>query len=272
MKTKTIKKQLAEVITDWTGSITDTRTRTLAQKHSIITGGSIASMLLGEEVNDYDIYFDNAEAVESIANYYLKQARELSKASNDEMCLNVIEGDDNEPKRFKIFIRSSGVLRVENEKKFGVIYLSSNAITLNNDVQLVIRFYGTPEEIHKNYDFVHATNYYYKTRLVLNRDALECLLTKELRYFGSKYPLASIIRTRKFIQRGWSINAGQYLKMALQLNQLDLSDICVLEEQLTGVDVAYFSTLLETLKRELANGNKAISEYGYLASIIDKIF
>ena len=48
------------------------------------------------------------------------------------------------------------------------------------------------------------------------------LLARQLVYQGSKYPICSMIRTRKFLQRGWHINAGQYLKMAFQVSELDL--------------------------------------------------
>jgi hypothetical protein len=57
---------------------------------------------------------------------------------------------------------------------------------------------------------------------VLRAEALESILTKELRYVGSRYPLCSVIRTRKFLARGWTINAGQYVKMCFQISQLDL--------------------------------------------------
>jgi hypothetical protein len=157
---------------------------------------------------------------------------------------------------------------------FRPVFLSSNAITLSGKVQLVTRFFGEPEEIHKNYDFVHATNYFDKgtNELVLRPAALEALLAKELRYVGSKYPLCSVIRTRKFIQRGWSINAGQYLKMIMQLNELDLSNIKVLEEQLTGVDSAYFIHLIDALKAKQEKDPTYVIEQNYVVSIIDKIF
>lgn len=148
-------------------------------------------------------------------------------------------------------------------------FLSSNAITLTDKIQLIIRFYGEPSEIHKNYDFVHCTNYWTRDEgLVLKPDALASLMTKELRYVGSKYPLCSIIRTRKFINRGFKINAGQYLKMCMQLNKLDLFDINVLEDQLCGVDVAYFSQLISEMKKK---DNQRVDET-YLYELVDKIF
>lgn len=89
--------------------------------------------------------------------------------------------------------------------------MSTNAITLSHRLQIVNRFYGKPDEIHDNYDFVHCTNYWtsWDSELVLRPAALEALLTRELRYVGSKYPVCSLIRVRKFTARGWSINAGQ---------------------------------------------------------------
>ena len=154
------------------------------------------------------------------------------------------------------------------------VFLSTNAITLSGKVQLVVRFYGEPEEIHKNYDFVHCTNYYDlgKEKLELFPAALECLLNKELRYVGSKYPLCSIIRTRKFIKRGFHINAGQYLKMCFQVSQLDLTDIDTLEDQLVGVDSAYFMILIDALRKKAESDPHYSVEESYVASIIDKIF
>jgi hypothetical protein len=46
---------------------------------------------------------------------------------------------------------------------------------------------------------------------------------------------------KKFIQRGWT-KRGRNPKMLFQVSELDLKNIEVLEEQLIGVDVAYFST------------------------------
>jgi hypothetical protein len=154
------------------------------------------------------------------------------------------------------------------------VFLSTNAITLSDKVQLVTRFYGDAETIHKNYDFVHCTNYFDfgKNELVLKQEALECLMNKELKYQGSKYPLCSVIRTRKFIQRGFHCNAGQYLKMCFQLSQLDLTNVDILEDQLCGVDSCYFVHLIEALRSKQANDPNYKVEESYVASIIDRIF
>jgi len=301
MKRKTINTVLAKVHKDWVDSIASPKVSDLARKNTIITGGCIASMLLREKVNDYDIYFTNKETVEAVANYYVDLFNSIRKSKGIKTPIKVVVEED----RVTIKIKSAGVagqndpnydyfemspngdqqgeeylnqlqrmteqLKTDNDDKpkYQPVFMSTNAITLSHKVQLVLRFYGEPDAIHENYDYVHCTNYWTPTtKTVLRPDALEALLAKELRYVGSKYPLCSIFRVRKFIRRGWSINAGQMLKMAMQLNDLDLTNIEVLEDQLTGVDVAYFIDVIQRLRAK----DPAKVDSAYLVEIIDKMF
>jgi hypothetical protein len=305
MKAKTIKKVLEKVHSDFINSITDKAVKELVKKNSIITGGSIVSMLLGEKVNDYDYYFTNKETVVAVTKYYVNQFNEL----NPDVNVKPFVVEDGE--RVRIRIQSAGIVSessndsnyryfegvpdptlAENyvedvmdvlqntiandpsKPKYRPIFLSDNAITLSENVQLVIRFYGEPEVIHQTYDFVHAMNYWYSGtgHLELPRNSLESILTRELIYNGSKYPLASIIRARKFVQRKWSINAGQYLKMVLQLNDLDLYNPEVLKEQLTGMDVAYFHEVLDKLQKQMDEDKNFKPTSTYLIEVIDRIF
>lgn len=160
------------------------------------------------------------------------------------------------------------------KEKYRPVFMTSNAITLSNKIQLVVRFYGNADEIHKNYDFVHCTNYWESGtgNLTLRPEALESILAKELRYVGSLYPVCSFIRTRKFLKQGWHINAGQMLKICLQLSELDLCDVEVLEDQLTGVDTAYFLQVIDYLKERQSKEPDFHIQVPYLISIIDKIF
>jgi hypothetical protein len=134
----------------------------------------------------------------------------------------------------------------------------------------VIRFYGDPATIHENYDFVHCTNYWTSEtrRIITNTQALECILGRELKYVGSKYPVASLFRTRKFIKRGWHITAGQMFKIANQVSKLDLNNFTILQDQLTGVDMAYFEELINKLKSK----NSDTVDSSYLIQLIDEIF
>jgi hypothetical protein len=158
----------------------------------------------------------------------------------------------------------------ETKPKYRPVFVSTNAITLSNKIQLVLRFYGEANSIHENYDFIHCTNYWTSkdNNLVLQKSALESLLSKELFYVGSKYPVCSVIRLRKFIKRGWTINAGQILKILMQVSALNLTSIPVLQDQLTGVDCAYFLQVIKKLKEKDARK----VNYAYLIEIIDRMF
>jgi hypothetical protein len=310
MKKKTINAIICKKFDDWVAHIEDDSVKKLIVQHSIITGGCIASMLLKEKINDFDVYFTNKETVKAVAEYYVKEFNEKN-AQSGYVLDGAVENDNNinqsggvalnmTSDRIKIIFESNGVVKEEGaitdedelegwldskpevseetKPKYRPIYLSCNAITLSNGIQIVIRFYGEPDIIHDNYDFVHCTNYWASKErsVILKQSALESLLAKELVYIGSKYPLASVIRTRKFINRGFTINAGQYLKMAFQISKLDLTDISILEDQLVGVDVAYFSTLIDALQKHSEKQKEENKEfkldYSYLASIVDKIF
>ena len=158
-----------------------------------------------------------------------------------------------------------------DEPKYYPLFISPNAISLSDDIQIVTRFTGDAEAIHKTFDFIHATNYFtFKDGLVTNLRAMESIITKTLYYQGSFYPLTSIIRVKKFIGRQWKISAGEMLKIMFQLSQLNLNDPDVLEDQLIGVDVAYFGILINVLRGYYEKGESITSER--LSTIIDRIF
>lgn len=300
MRAKTIKAILAKKHKELVDSIDDEKVKKMVDQNSIITGGSITSMLIGEEVHDYDYYFTDFETAIAVTKYYVKKFKETHPNQDIE-----VKEDDG---RIRVWIQSQGVVgeqtdtseykyfegdpdstdaenfvddavkslteNDEDNPKYRPVFLTSNAITLSNKIQLIIRFYGSPEEIHKNYDFVHCTNYWTSgdKELVLHQKALEAILARELIYNGSKYPIASIIRTRKFIKRGWVINAGQYLKMCMQISELNLKDPNVLEDQLVGVDFAYFEAIIGYLKDRKDKDKTFEITAAYICEVVDLIF
>lgn len=315
LKSKTIKSILRNKVNAWLDTIKDDDLRDACRKEAIVTGGCIASMLLGEQVNDFDIYFRTKTTVKRLAEYYVEKFNDAKKHQGGVGVDTYVEelkdlsGND----RVRIVVESAGVASDEQEPDYnyfefapdhdageyvgeafdplsdikddadaakGIMsedvddyspaFLSSNAISLRGKVQLILRFYGDPDEIHQSYDFAHCMNYWEsgQSKLTLRPDALEALLSRTLVYHGSKYPLCSVIRSRKFVERGWRINAGQYLKMAMQISELDLTSHLVLEEQLTGVDVAYFAEVIEKIKEK----NPERVDATYLVEIIDRMF
>lgn len=165
-------------------------------------------------------------------------------------------------------------IEAQEKQKYFPVFLSSNAITLSNGIQIVVRFYGEPKDIHDTYDFEHTKAYYDNGSKELNipKTVYEMVVNKTLRYTGSRYPVCSIFRVRKFIERGWTINAGQLLKIAMQISDLNLQDIDELESQILGVDSLYFMQLIEQFRRQKEKNPNFELTSNYVMSIVDKIF
>lgn len=296
MQVKTIRKIIETKMLDWLSTITDEELRKKLKSKILVSGGSITSLFFNEKVNDFDVYIMDRNVLVELINYYtkpygkeivilkgwektslLERAREQNE--NDNMFSVAIENLKDE--QVKLFLGGGAGRKVNEGKeehdgahttekpKYFPKFFSPNAISLSNDVQIVVRFWDVAEEIHKTFDFIHATNYFtFDDGLVNNKEALESILTKQLKYQGSLYPLTTIIRIKKFVKRGWNISAGEMLKVMFQISELDLKDPNVLEEQLVGVDVAYFAKLIEIL-RGIDNPDMTSS---YLNTLIDKVF
>ena len=62
------------------------------------------------------------------------------------------------------------------------------------------------------------------------------------------------------------------MKMCMQLNELDLKDVRVLEEQLTGVDTTYFQMMVEALQKHMEDTGDTKVDTGYAMNLINKLF
>lgn len=80
-----IKKEIKDKLKSWFETIEDEQLRKRVEKQTIVTGGCIASMLLGEKINDFDIYFRDKETTKLVAEYYVSKFNEMHP-------VNVAEG------------------------------------------------------------------------------------------------------------------------------------------------------------------------------------
>lgn len=114
---------------------------------------------------------------------------------------------------------------------------------LNLNVQFIVTFTGTPEEMIENFDFIHCkVAYDYVTNNVVygnpkkSMSVIKAIYNKKLAINpGCKYPIRAIERMAKFCNRGYELENRfvlQFLPLIFSLNVLDQK---VLEEQLTGL-------------------------------------
>ncbi len=297
MLEKTMKQVITKKINEWLETIDNKEVKNAISKDLIITGGCFTSMILNEKINDFDCYFRTKESTLKVANYYANLWND-----NKDSHIDVIEDDEC---RIKMYLKGGGIAGdpkevrsdeelgtntyktiteldeneaekiIEKEKKEHFpVFISSNAITLSNEIQIIVRFYGNPNDIHETFDFIHTKAFYdiKDNKIIIPAEVYETTINKTLKYTGSKYPVCSIFRLRKFINRGWKINAGQMLKICIQISKLDLMDINVLEDQLIGVDSLYFINLVNQFREQKEKNSNFELTSNYIISIIDKIF
>ena len=97
-----------------------------------ISGGCIASLLQGDEPKDWDFYFKDETTMNTVKNICEK---------NPLFVMDISE-------KYREVIGRNGKL------------ITENAVTLTNNVQFILKHYGTPQEVRNTFDFVHCMPYY----------------------------------------------------------------------------------------------------------------
>lgn len=259
MNNDNIKRSLRLKVLSWADLLSSELREIILQK-AFVSGGAIASILLQEKINDYDIYFKDIESAEKLLQYYCLVCDNTASVTKRKFKNTLGE----EEERLFTVIQSAGITSGK-----GVKAITSNAVTLDNKIQLITRFSGTPEQVHKYFDFVHCMcSYDLQTGvLILPPEAVLSMLQKRLVYRGSLYPIATLFRLRKYLKRGWTISAGQLVKIAYQLKNIDWDDKEQLYDQLIGVDQYYMRNFMELL-----NKVEGPVDTNYLIGLLDTCF
>ena len=152
-----------------------------------VTGGCIASLILGDEPNDIDIYFSDKEFGDYMKKLYTEDPEYMSKV------LDIAE-------------KYNGMSSAQDPNAVvpSEPCVTANAITLKNKIQLITRKYGTPEEIRKEFDFVHCMPYYDSRdkKLYISPEQYDCNVNKKL--VRNNNNLFQPHREDKFLKRGWT--------------------------------------------------------------------
>lgn len=151
-----------------------------------VAGGCIRSFLTGENFSDVDLFFKNEEEFSKALNYFT--------GKNHKLILDNI-----------------------NCKK---IYLIDETFT----VDLVKRFYSSPEDCIKEFDFTVCCCAIDKERFYEHERFEKDLNDRKLVINTLPYPLSTLRRLQKYIKKGFSICNGGLLDIAKAISELDLSN------------------------------------------------
>lgn len=182
----------------------------LEESNAVIAGGAITSVFSRNRISDYDIFFRSSEDRKKITNKLISRDYEV-----------VFETP------VALTFRIHGLL-----------------------FQVIFKVTGEPEQIINGFDFtVCAGAYDFKSdKFILHDDFLRDLAQRKLYYIGSAYPIASMVRVRKFLNKGFDIPGTEIIKLSLDIHNLKIETMQDLKDQLYGIDAVILSEFLEKIE------------------------
>jgi hypothetical protein len=198
---------LAQILHGWIDSVTEPELACRLRDEAYIAGGAIASLLLDEQVQDYDVYVREEATAQAVKAYYEEFFRRYPAPPFDPRHPFTAAADLSEPCR--------------------PLAMTANAVYLSYRIQLMTVFYGEPAWMVSNYDFHHCSGYYTarEGRLVVLEEARQAIAARSLHYRpGRTFPMLSVLRLPKFIARGYTIDLAQLFQLVAEVAAGGLGD------------------------------------------------
>lgn len=147
---------------------------------------------------------------------------------------------------------------------YKVVHTSDNAITLTRrghkgnlfEIQFITRFTGSPQDILDTFDYTIVQGVFdFKTnQFVLSDRFLVDIAKRQLVYTNtSEYPICALYRTKKYIERGYTISGANLVAISLSIHALKLETYADLKNQLMGIDTSMLKELETRMDASDAN-------------------
>lgn len=145
-----------------------------------VSGGCIASILRGEQPNDYDIYFRTKETMDHVVALITGSPDLMQHVKDIEEKYRDVMGKDGK-------------------------CITENAITMKNGLQFITKHYGDDSSIRDTFDFVHCMPVYSFSdrRLRISEEQYDCCVKKILKI--NCLDNVTHKRTEKFKNLGYTI-------------------------------------------------------------------
>jgi hypothetical protein len=165
-------------------------------KKTFIGGGAIYSLYNKEEPKDYDFFCE----------------------------------DEIMAKRLRAVFENNSSLKYKDGIKIGkykgkTLIVTDNAISIGN-FQIITRWIGCPKTVIEQFDFKHNMFYLHKKNEIETLTKWEYLEDNKLRYNEKRARdiCGTIIRVKKFVERGHSITNREMAKMLLKLHEVGFNE------------------------------------------------
>lgn len=190
----------------------------LKSKRAFIAGGALTSALTNKKINDFDIYFRTEEECQEVIDFFTSSDNYKCVATTD----NAVTFEFSIFTE-KIIIQLIRAKHLINECIYDTI--SSFDFTINMAAYDLLS-----DNIIAHVDFYKDNM---KRKLVFNENTL--------------YPIISMHRAIKYMERGYKLSGYEQVKIALAINNLNMKNYKDLKIQLQGIDTSMFRKLTDKL-------------------------
>jgi hypothetical protein len=201
-----------------------------------IAGGAVRSVFANESIKDVDIFFYTINDYKKFIKHIKINDRKLD---SPDFCSLLADS-------FKI-----------------------NGI----DYQLIKKIYGSESNVIKQFDFSVCTCAYdpRKSEFYLHDKFFENLSTRTLVFdINAKYPISSLYRVKKYLQKGYQLPAVELIKIALSINNLNMSSYKDLRDQLEGIDTLFLKSVTDAFLDKEDDGYDFANAIEFIEKVLNE--
>lgn len=184
-----------------------------------IAGGAITSLFTNKSINDIDVYFPSRHSL------LIALANIFGYAEKNTIREEDFYGISQFSLIFSQYTEKSVMLPQANNKE--------------NPIQFVyFKYFSSPQEIFDTFDFTCCMGAYdiKKNEMVLHPDFLVHNAQKYLQYNpNTNFPINSLLRVRKYEERGYSISKSQMLRIIVSCMNKEIKTWEDFENQIGGM-------------------------------------
>jgi hypothetical protein len=191
----------------------------------ILAGGAITSVFSGSKIRDYDLYFTDFATKGAVEEWFGNNMKESFRTERAISYLWFNPAKKSE--------------RHHGDPEF----LRFQLITIPGTE-------GGTSKIFDLFDFTICMGAYRfeDDTFIFHESFMKHIAQRKLCFNNkTKYPINSMIRMKKYVNRGYVMGNIEILKMALTVNSLGITNYKDLKEQLEGIDTMFLKELTDQL-------------------------
>lgn len=194
-------------------------TKIVLKYYGFLAGGAILSTLIGRPINDFDFFFHSLDDYNNVYD----EVKKLHKVRLIIETDNAATFKADEQTKFQLIKLEETLKPTIEEMLTGFDFtVCMLACTIKED--------GCKEILHYKDSFINIA----ERRLVYNE--------------ATMFPIASLLRVRKYLNYGFKIPGVELLKMGLHINKLKINTFKELRRQILGIDTQFLKALTDQLE------------------------